>query len=433
MGTDNLNAKDWNNDTFADDTYHTLKFFYLERGNTDSNMSLKFNLIPIPESEITKVDQRNGKLENVNFELYPATRSQTPDENGDYSYTVKSGYENTPIWTGTTNEEGELSILDKESHSPLTFKDFYEQTGAEYFILRETNVPDGYRKIGDTYLQYIPDTGLILADNYWTTGAYAQPKITTTATTTIYEANDDGSQGEAITVPVDPDELTMFAVVFKRLDMNEPVDDQNNWAPVSGNAEDGWTVWDDTTVSLAERIKSAAEANAMDGEQNKFKLTTGGSLQVTLENLPGDITKYYWYLKQQAAGNTDDAEYTVNYYYMPNNGTGPVRLYTDDFDREFSTHVYIPNTKNYLLVQKVDEYGTPVDGATFSLYKAEDVTVDSTTGQYTISNGAQAYAGIPHTVSVSLSHPVGTAGRSRRNRFGRYPHVATRFRSARNG
>ena len=360
MGTDNLNAKDWNNDTFADDTYHTLKFFYLERGNTDSNMSLKFNLIPIPESEITKVDQRNGKLENVNFELYPATRSQTPDENGDYSYTVKSGYENTPIWTGTTNEEGELSILDKESHSPLTFKDFYEQTGAEYFILRETNVPDGYRKIGDTYLQYIPDTGLILADNYWTTGAYAQPKITTTATTTIYEANDDGSQGEAITVPVDPDELTMFAVVFKRLDMNEPVDDQNNWAPVSGNAEDGWTVWDDTTVSLAERIKSAAEANAMDGEQNKFKLTTGGSLQVTLENLPGDITKYYWYLKQQAAGNTDDAEYTVNYYYMPNNGTGPVRLYTDDFDREFSTHVYIPNTKNYLLVQKVDEYGTPV-------------------------------------------------------------------------
>lgn len=93
-------------DTLPNDTYHTLNFFYLERGNTDSNMSLKYNLVAIPETDITKVDQQGNPIPGAEFKVYDATNG-TPAEDAE------------PLCTATTEEDGTVVLKDNNGY-PIT-------------------------------------------------------------------------------------------------------------------------------------------------------------------------------------------------------------------------------------------------------------------------------------------------------------------------
>ena len=347
-----------NGNTFADGTYHTLKFFYLERGHTDSNLSLKFNLTPIPESEITKEDQVGNPIADIKFDLY-ATGNDFSTANA------------TLIWSGKTDKDGNLKILDEESHSAIAFGEFAQEYHTNYFVLKESNVPEGYRSEGETHLEYDPGTGVILSRNYWTTGSYAAPKVMATAKGELHYTEAGNSETldltDAAINPSDPP--TVFAVVFKRLNMTGDLTNPANWAPISGSLEDGWTVWYGTSADMENRILSAAD-DGRGGFKNTFAFGTGGAFQVTVEDLPGDVTSYYWYQAQKAgSGQLQESQvaYTVNYYYLDDSGNLH-RLSTDDFTRRFSTHIYMSNIKNYLLVEKVNEKNEAMNGAEFALY-----------------------------------------------------------------
>lgn len=117
-----------------------------------------------------------------------------------------------------------------------------------------------------------------------------------------------------------------------------------------------------------------------------FTLNTSGQYQVEIQNLPGDISKYYYLLSGDAR---KDAEYTVAIYHTTASSIGDatpkntVHVYSDDiadgtnFKRQFAMRLLVTNIQNRLFVQKTDTEGKPVDGAKFGLYKSTQVTTDA--------------------------------------------------------
>lgn len=375
----------WNGNTFADGTNHTLKFFYLERGATDSNMMLKFNLVTVPESDIIKFDQDGKFVQGAEFALYKT------DEN----FTDTTNNKNELLGSGTTDEAGHLTLTNDVDNGVINFDDLYEDSGSKYYLLKETRVPKGYRSSltatdGSMQLEYVPTSdkdaagGVIInrggmdADSaVWQTGAFAGAKETITAPKTVYQANDDLAQpGE----PVDMEHGTLFAVVLKRdKSKNADAANQNAWYAVSGDPTKGYALADTPGVAGAIKVAKA--------EPHVFTLNTSGQYQVEISDLPGDISKYYYLLPE--ADRAQDVEYAVGIYYTKENSVakaGPentVHVFSDDlpdgnvnFQRQFATRLLVTNIQNRLFVQKTDTEGNPVDGAKFGLYTADQVTTD---------------------------------------------------------
>lgn len=337
FGSENLE-----NGTFKTGSYHTLKFYYLERGSGPSNMSLKYNLVDIPASTMTKVDQLGRGVQGAEFELYQ----------------TDAAYENEqPIGSGVTDATGSFTFTDANT-VPINFMNL-NASGISHYVLKETKTPEGYRKSPDARLKYVTNAdesiGFLLSDNYWESGVYARPEqVVTIAGGTVKEYGN----GREIEVG----DGNVFAVILKR---DRSVDDMNAcWHAVSGNSVDGWTVSKDvidSTMQLA------------DAQKVYFEKNEDGKYVADLKELPGDPEQYYSMVSKenQDAGNFD---YTVAFYAY--DGKGNIKRLdtsTQYFQRQSAANLHVTDIRNMLHVQKVDDAGTPVNGVTFNLYRSNQM------------------------------------------------------------
>lgn len=380
----NKDTSGFNGNTFADGTNHTLKFFYLERGATDSNMELKFNLVTVPESDIIKFDQDGKFVQGAEFKLFKTDKDfKTVGE---------------LIGSGTTDEAGHLTLTNDVDNGVINFDDLYnkDHDNNKYYLLKETRVPEGYRSSlaatgGSMQLEYVPASaengagsviinrgGMDVGSVVWKTGAFAAAKETITAPSTVYKANNDLTKSDKT---VNLDSGILFAVVLKRdKSAGTGIKDPSNWYAVSGDPSTG------AGYTLAKEPGMTGAIEAAKKDLHAFTLNTSGQYQVEIQNLPGDISKYYYLLSGDAR---KDAEYTVAIYHTTASSIGDatpkntVHVYSDDiadgtnFKRQFATRLLVTNIQNRLFVQKTDTEGKPVDGAKFGLYKSTQVTTDA--------------------------------------------------------
>lgn len=388
-GADTSNRR-FSGNTFLNSSKHTLSFFYLERGAGASNMSLKFNLTTLPSSEVEKVDQNGEAVQDAKFALYQSDASWKTQ--GD------------PIAQGTTDDKGRLVLLKSDDGSVLSF-DNQHADGHNYFVLKETDLPAGYRSSltssttatsGELHLQYkeaaasgsggvvvAPQTTVTMADGVtqwtgsrmWLNGGYLAAKETISLSKETKDNKDK---------PISSG--TTFAVVLKRTDKSKADTDENAWTAVTGNPLDGYM------LCSAHGIPGAVEA-AKSADTSVFGVNTKGDYEVTVRSLPGDIETYAAMLQDE---DKSKAEYTVAVYHTTASSlagatignTSMVKYQT--INRQFSTVIHLTNVQNRLFVQKVDDLGKPVNGATFELYEAKDVTGDSPS-TYAIKSGAEPY------------------------------------------
>ncbi len=423
----------WRDNTFADGTTHTLKFFYLERGNYESNLELKYNMISVPETAIYKVDQYGAQVPGARFAVYAADDkyNMLSKLGGTVVNTAnlpaKSEYDKdgnlldndgkvaaNALYVGTTDSLGEM-IFEAEEGVPFTMTELEENFGT-YFILREIEIPKGYRVVSkDIHLEIWKggNTEILRCNNTPVSGTRASATMQVTATDDIWLNREYEGQNNDIVIDTDKSHIqycttetnesgnvnvhgTLFAVVMKytgNIDINgnaTNLGSEESWTPVYGTDKDGYTLVPQDGGGIVKAAIEAAKNDVSTYNDNiTFMLSPSSEMQVTLENLPGHITTYYRMLKEENKGNT---RYTVAFYWTDGRledattaNTYGVYSHSQEFKdsttlpesaknnpgfkRAFGANIQIPNLVNNIYVQKMDENNNFLAGAKFAIYK----------------------------------------------------------------
>ena len=410
----------WNGDTFASNTSHTLKMFYLERGNYDSSLALRFNLQPLLYQQIKKVDQNGSPLAGVEFDLYPAeeTTANTPGAiecfytdttvNSNQIFYVKKAEGNSFVHL-TTASDGTARFLDSEGNY-FNFAD----RGNRCYILKETKTPNGYRTLPeDIVLYYDPSTSMLSVANRWNTGAYACSLVHATGTGSLNYGTVNTAQGkielaQGLTVSREKQNNSLVVAIPMLLQKSS-----HTWETLYGSNISGFSAfsigknagsdaWE--TAALNAALEQAADNKLPDW--NLYWDSESLHLTGVLSDLPGLANRYtlvnpddgdmqmlYGLIEPEALralgiqGKTAEERYEQLGKYVRENGVENTRkkiqgvsvnnnesgngfgfLNPGQFNRNFRSLIYIPNEERELWVMKIDQDGKPRNGARFGLY-----------------------------------------------------------------
>ena len=399
----------WSGNTFASNTSHTLKMFYLERGNYDSSIALRFNLQPLLHQRIIKVDQNGKPVQDAEFKLYEATDEGTTgiqclytdaDIHSKQPFFVKQKKDGaTRLVTLTTDTDGSAAFLD-ESGSYFNFAD----RGDQYYILKETIAPAGYRRQPvDIVLHYDTKTSSLSVANRWTTGAYGCSLANVTAGGQL-KYGQLGSDGKITSsnesVPADDQEQGLVVAV-PLLEKSK-----GNWMALYGSnlqgfdTTDGFKNGDDeniwkTRILTAALNQAKEESNApwhLEWEPGNQRLTgkifdlPGLATRYKLNDPDGDMHMVYGIISPNALSAADISGGDANARYQSlkeklASDSGDILktileteggfrfLNLEQFNRDLRSMIYIPNERRELWVQKIDQDGNPLPGAKFGLYE----------------------------------------------------------------
>ncbi|MCI8715364.1 MAG: fibro-slime domain-containing protein [Oscillospiraceae bacterium] len=395
----------WSGNTYASNTSHTLKMFYLERGNYDSSIALRFNLQPLLHQRIEKVDQDGNPLPGGGFALYPAGPAAKGDSgaiqclytdtgvNGETFYIKQAG--STPLVTLETDQDG--SAVFKDGPGESDYFNFADR-GDQYYVLKETHAPAGYRSQPvDIVLRYDTDTAMLSVANRWTTGAYACSVTNVSGTSKLTYGQFSNGWIEAGTEDVPREDRANGLVVAVPLLKQKS---SGSWLALSGSNLTGFqsTPAGSSEETWRASILLAALKQAENSHTAGWHLnwdSKNGRLCGTMFDLPGLASRYllnnpngdmqmiYGIISAATLsalgiqGSTSDERYDALRRYVKEHSAdeayrslaGGFRLLSvTQFNRDFRSMIYIPNERRELQVWKVDQDGKGVNGAQFGLY-----------------------------------------------------------------